>query len=187
MTMPDAPRVVALDREARSRPDETSPLEACLLHAAASLDRPMTLAALHAVQSSEATGTLGVREAVTAAERAGMQAAFGARRLRDFDGTLAPAILLLDGERAVVLHGVNKDGQLAIHDPALGEGIGEVARDELERSIPAMRSCCAASTARIFLTPPRGGADTGSGRRSLPIAGPTRRCFWPPFWPTSSA
>jgi len=127
-----SPRVVPLDREARSRPDETSPLEACLLHAAAALDRPMTLAALHAVQSSEATGTLGVREAITAAERAGMQAAFGARKLRDFDGTRTPAILLLDGERAVVLYGVAKGGQLAIHDPALGEGIGEVARDDLE-------------------------------------------------------
>ena len=78
MTRPETgARVVALDREARSRPDETTPLEACLLHAAATLDRPMTLAALHAVQSSEATGTLGVREAITAAERAGMQAAFG--------------------------------------------------------------------------------------------------------------
>jgi ATP-binding cassette subfamily C protein LapB len=131
MTTP-SPRVVPLDREARSRPDETSPLEACLLHAAAALDRPMTLAALHAVQSSEATGTLGVREAITAAERAGMQAAFGARRLRDFDSALTPAILLLEGERAVVLHGVTPEGQLAIHDPALGEGIGEVARDDLE-------------------------------------------------------
>ena len=133
MTRPETgARVVALDREARSRPDETTPLEACLLHAAATLDRPMTLAALHAVQSSEATGTLGVREAVTAAERAGMQAAFGARRLRDFDTTLTPAILLLEGERAVVLHGVGRDGTLAVHDPGLGEGIGEVARDELD-------------------------------------------------------
>lgn len=133
MTTPDTgPRVVALDREARSRPDETSPLEACLLHAAAALDRPMTLAALHAVQSSESAGTLGVREAITAAERAGMQAAFGARKLRDFDSTLTPAILLLEGERAVVLHGIGDDAQLAIHDPTLGEGIGEMARDDLE-------------------------------------------------------
>jgi ATP-binding cassette subfamily C protein LapB len=61
-----------------------------------------------------------------------MQAAFGARKLRDFDSTLTPAILLLEGERAVVLHSVGKDGQLAVHDPLLGEGIGEVARDELE-------------------------------------------------------
>jgi ATP-binding cassette subfamily C protein LapB len=133
MTRPETgARVVALDREARSRPDETTPLEACLLHAAATLDRPMTLAALHAVQSSEATGTLGVREAITAAERAGMQAAFGKRRLRDFDTTLTPAILVLEGERAVVLHGVGRDGTLAVHDPSLGEGIGEVARDELD-------------------------------------------------------
>lgn len=128
----DARRVVPLDREARSRPEETSPLEVCLLHAAATLDRPMTLAALHAVQSSEAEGALGVREAITAAERAGMQAAFGARRLRDFDSTLTPAILLLEGERAVVLHEVRPNGQLAVHDPALGEGVGDMRRDTLE-------------------------------------------------------
>ncbi|MBE0455604.1 MAG: type I secretion system permease/ATPase [Roseovarius sp.] len=134
MTVPPVgPRVVPLDRETRSRPDETSPLEACLLHAAAALDRPMTLAALHAVQSSDAPGAPGVREAITAAERAGMQAAFGARKLRDFDAALTPAILLLEDERAVVLHGVTRDGRLAVHDPALGAGIGEVARDDLQR------------------------------------------------------
>jgi ATP-binding cassette subfamily C protein LapB len=135
MTPPETgPRVIPLDREAHSRPDETSPLEACLLHAAASLDRPMTLAALHAVQSSEAEGSLGVREAITAAERAGMQAAFGARRLTDFDATLTPAILLMEGGRAVVLHGLADGDRLAIYDPLLGEGIGEVPRAEIAAS-----------------------------------------------------
>ncbi|MFB9150071.1 type I secretion system permease/ATPase [Roseovarius ramblicola] len=135
MTAPETgPRVVTLDREAHSRPDETSPLEACLLHAAAFLDRPMTLAALHAVQSSEAEGSLGVREAITAAERAGMQAAFGARPLRDFDAALTPAILLMEGGRAVVLHGLADEDRLAIYDPLLGEGIGEVPRAEIAES-----------------------------------------------------
>ncbi|WP_294622376.1 type I secretion system permease/ATPase [uncultured Roseovarius sp.] len=129
----DDRRVVPLDRDNRSRPDETSPLEACLIHAAATLDRPMTLATLHAVQSSEAEGTLGIREAITAAERAGMQAAFGAHPLNDFDSILTPAILLLEGDRAVVLHDVKPDGSLAIHDPTLGEGIGEMTRDDLEK------------------------------------------------------
>lgn len=125
-------RVVPLERDTRSRPDETTPLEACLLQAAAALDRPMTLAAVQAAQSSDIHGAGGVRAAITAAERAGLQAAFGARRLRDFDTTLTPAILLLDGERAVVLHEVRPEGRLAVYDPALGEGIGEIHRDALE-------------------------------------------------------
>jgi len=126
-------RVVPLDRDNRSRPDETSPLEACLLHVAATLDRPMTLATLHAVQSSEAEGTLGIREAITAAERVGMQAAFGAHPLAEFDSILTPAILMLDGDRVVVLHDVKPEGSLAIHDPSLGEGIGEMSRQDLEK------------------------------------------------------
>ena len=129
----DDRRVVPLDLDNRSRPDETSPLEACLIHAAATLDRPMTLATLHAVQSSEAEGTLGIREAITAAERAGIQAAFGAHSLAEFDSVLTPAILLLDGDRAVVLHDVKPDGALAVHDPSLGEGIGEMSRGDLEK------------------------------------------------------
>ena len=111
-------------------PDAVSPLEACLLHAAAELDRPMTLAALHAAQTGP-SGALAVRDAITAAERAGLQAGFGARRLRDFDDTLTPAILLLEDDRAVVLYGRSPDGTLKIHDPALGEGLGEVAEKTL--------------------------------------------------------
>ncbi len=126
-----APRVVPLDRDSRASPDETSPLEACLLHAAATLERPLTLAALHAAQTDQ--GGLSVRDAITAAERAGMQAGFGARKLKDFDATLTPAILLLEDNRAVVLHDRRKDGTLAIHDPEMGEGLGEVAAADLER------------------------------------------------------
>ena len=101
-------------------------LERCLLHVAATLDRPMTAAELLAAQSGDEASGLDVRDVLTAAARAGMQAGFGARALRDFDNTLVPAILFLDGDRAVVLHGHQND-QLLIHDPDLGEGIGEIA------------------------------------------------------------
>jgi len=177
-------RVVPLERDARSRPDETTPLEACLLQAAAALDRPLTLAALQAAQSAQAEGAGGVRAAITAAERAGLQAAFGARRLRDFDTTLTPAILLLEGERAVVLHEVRPEGRLAVYDPALGEDLGEIRRDALEASTRAMPSSCAASTGTTSAPPTRDRADTGSGRRSSRTGGPMRRFCWPPFWPT---
>ncbi len=129
----ERPRVVSLGRDQIGKSDEMTPLEACMLYAAAHLDRPLTLAALHAVQSSEEEDRLGVREVITAAERAGLQAAFGARKLRAFDRTLTPAILLLQDGRAVVLHGVEADETLAIHDPLLGEGIGQIARSDLEQ------------------------------------------------------
>ena len=161
-------RVVPLETTARSRPDETTALEACLLHAAATLERPTTLAALHAVQSSGPEGVLGVREAITAAERAGMQAAFGARRLRDFDATLVPAILLLEDDRAVVLDEVRADGRLAVFDPALGAGTGEVRRDALE----------AAYTGHAILL-------RREHREDMPAGGEGRRGHW--FWSALAA
>ena len=33
----------------------------------------------------------------------------------------------------MVLHSVGRDGTLAVHDPSLGEGVGELARDELDK------------------------------------------------------
>ncbi len=102
---------------------ERPALEACLLHVAATLERPMTDAALDDARTG--TESFSVRDAITAASRAGMQAAFGARKLGDFDSTLTPALLLLEGDHAVVLHG--REGEtLFIHDPSLGEGIGEI-------------------------------------------------------------
>ncbi|MBC7132934.1 MAG: type I secretion system permease/ATPase [Roseovarius sp.] len=107
-----------------------SALEACLLYAAARLDRPITLAALHAAQTG-AQGGVTIRDAITAAERAGLQAGFGRRALESFDNTLTPAILLLDDDRAVVLEAVLPGGRLAVHDPALGPGVGEIDRATL--------------------------------------------------------
>ena len=105
---------------------DQSALEACLLHVAAHLDRPMTRADLDAARTG--AGGLTVPDAIAAATRAGMQAGFGRRALADLDALILPAILMLDSEgditAAVVLHGWAGPRPL-IHDPALGEGIGE--------------------------------------------------------------
>lgn len=110
---------------------EMSQLEACLLHVAASLDRPMTLAAIQSAQAGT-QGAATLRDAITAAERAGIQVGFGRRALAAFDASLTPAILILNDDRAVVLEDVLAGGDLAIFDPALGEGAGRIARDKLE-------------------------------------------------------
>jgi ATP-binding cassette, subfamily C, bacterial LapB len=129
--MSDA-RIIRLGSPERlSDTADMTALEACLLHAAALLDRPMTLAALQAAQSG-AQGAVTLRDAITAAERAGLQAGFGKRKLADFDATLTPAILLLDNDRAVVLEDVAPDGTLAVFDPALGQGVGRIARNKLD-------------------------------------------------------
>ncbi len=113
-----------------SRALQLTDLESCLLNVASSLERPLTVAALHAAQSGE-TGDLTVRDAMTAAERVGLQVGFGTRRLAAFDAALAPAILLLEGDRAVVYHGRSQTGDLLVYDPALGGGIGEVSQSKL--------------------------------------------------------
>ncbi|WP_420583946.1 type I secretion system permease/ATPase [Ruegeria sp.] len=109
-----------------------SPLESCLLHIAAQLDRPLTLAALHAAQSGTA-GELTIRDAIGVARKAGLQAGYGKRKLSNFDAHLSPALLLLEEGKAVVYHGRSGDGHLLIFDPDLGEGIGEITEDALTR------------------------------------------------------
>jgi ATP-binding cassette, subfamily C, bacterial LapB len=118
-------KLTAADRSA------TSALEACLLHAAARLDRPITLAALHAAQTG-GQGAASLRDIITAAERAGLQAGFGRRALGAFDSTLTPAILILEDDRAVVLEDVRADGDFAIYDPALGGGLGQISAARLD-------------------------------------------------------
>ncbi|MEM7176202.1 MAG: type I secretion system permease/ATPase [Pseudomonadota bacterium] len=112
--------------------DAITALEQCLQNVGETLDRPLTLAALQAAQSS-LSGDLTIRDAITAAQRAGLQAGFGARKLKAFDATLIPAILLLDGQRAVVCHGRTRTGDLLIFDPDLGEGIGELPEAEIAK------------------------------------------------------
>ncbi len=111
---------------------ELTALENCLLNVAKTLERPLTLAALHAGLSG-ATDSLTVRDVLDTARRGGLLAAFGARQLNAFDAALAPAILLLEGDRAVVYHGRTDNGDLLIFDPDLGEGSGEVRESELRK------------------------------------------------------
>lgn len=105
-------------------------LEACLLHVSALLGRPLTLAAVQAGQTGNQLG-LSVRDAIAVAERGGMQVGFGPMRLDALDNTLVPAILLLNGDRAVVCEGRAPGGALILHDPAMGEGLGEVTAAKL--------------------------------------------------------
>ncbi|KIC37119.1 ATPase [Ruegeria sp. ANG-R] len=116
----------------RSR-DLLTELEACMLNVAATLDRPLTVAALNAAQSGE-KGELTVRDAMNAAQKAGLQTGFGARRLKAFDAALAPAILLLEGDRAVVYHGRARNGDLLVYDPALDDGIGAVPENAVSKA-----------------------------------------------------
>ncbi|NVO57773.1 type I secretion system permease/ATPase [Rhodobacteraceae bacterium B1Z28] len=105
--------------------------EACLLNVAATLEQPLTLASLHAAQSGS-NDDLTVRDIIDVAHRTGLQAGYGKRHLAAFDDGLAPAILLLGGNRAVVYHGRTPNGTLLIFDPELGEGIGEIPEDKLK-------------------------------------------------------
>lgn len=115
------------------RAPSLSALEACLLHVAAQLDRPLTVAALHAAQSG-ASDELTVRDAIEVAQNAGLQAGYGKRRLQDFDTNLSPALLVLEDDKAIVFHGRTRDGSLLVFDPELGDGIGEVSQDKLGRT-----------------------------------------------------
>ncbi len=99
--------------------------EECVLHVAATLNRPMTIAGLRAAQSGTSS-EISVHDAIIAAQHAGIQAGFGARDLAAFDTSLVPAILILNNNRSVVFHGRSQNGDLLIFDPDLGDGIGEV-------------------------------------------------------------
>ncbi|MFY2825408.1 type I secretion system permease/ATPase [Ruegeria sp. MALMAid1280] len=116
-----------------SRAPSLSALEACLLHVAAQLDRPLTVAALHAAQTG-ASDELTLRDAIEVAQSSGLQAGYGKRRLQDFDTDLSPALLILEDDKAVVFHGRARDGSLLIFDPDLGDGIGEVSESKLCRT-----------------------------------------------------
>lgn len=110
--------------------EHTSALEACLLHAAAALNRPLTLAALQAAQTGKDEAH-SVAAVLRAAEGAGLQAGFGRRDLADFDSRLTPAILLMQGEGAVVLHNRLNEDHCVVFDPALPEGLGQISMDKL--------------------------------------------------------
>lgn len=106
-----------------------TPLEACIIYLSSELDRPITHATLFAGISNP-SGMLTPKDALQATEQAGFVSAFGARPLGDFDDTLMPAILLLNDDRAVVLHRL--DGQVAVvADPAMAFRHTELPREKL--------------------------------------------------------
>lgn len=117
----------------RDNRDVLTELEACMLNVASTLERPLTVAALNAAQSGEA-GDLTVRDAMNAAQNVGLQVGFGARQLAAFDAALAPAILLLEGDRAVVYHGRARDGDLLLYDPALNDGLCAVPENKIRKA-----------------------------------------------------
>ncbi|WP_253283323.1 type I secretion system permease/ATPase [Ruegeria sp. HKCCD7559] len=107
--------------------------EACILNIAATLERPLTLATIQASQTGS-DGDLTVRDILSVAENTGLQAGYGERCIASFDEALAPALLLMTENKAVVYHGRAKNGALLIYDPELGEGIGEVSEEQLANS-----------------------------------------------------
>ena len=109
---------------------QISAYEACFLNIASSLERPVTLAALQAAQSG-VDGDLTVRDILALAQHKGLQAGYGARPLKDFDDALVPAMLLLDGNKAVTYHGRAPGGEMLIFDPEIGSGLCEISESEL--------------------------------------------------------
>ncbi len=114
-------------------PHTMTALESCMIHIGKTLDRPLTLAALHDAQSGS-FGDLTVRDAIEAGRRAGLQVGFGAQKLCALDDTLIPAILLLEGDRAIVYLGRARHGEMKIFDPAMGDGVGEISEQKLRDS-----------------------------------------------------
>nr|WP_298849071.1 type I secretion system permease/ATPase [uncultured Ruegeria sp.] len=104
--------------------------EACLMNIASTLERPLTLATIHAAQTG-LDGDLTIRDVVAVAQNAGLQAGYGERRIGELDENLAPALLLMTGNRAVVYHGRARNGAMLVFDPDIGEGIGEVSEKQL--------------------------------------------------------
>ncbi len=116
-----------------SAKEQVSAIEACMLNIAETLERPITLAALHSAQSGQ-NGDLSVRDILSVAQRAGLQAGYGAQNLKAFDDTLIPAMLLLDGGKAVTYHGRAPGGALLVFDPEIGTGLCEVAEQVLAKA-----------------------------------------------------
>lgn len=116
-------------------PDQSealSPLEARLSHIAAEFGSPLTRASIYGAISGT-DGYLTIENALDLAARVGLQAGFGKRALRKFDASLLPAILMMEDGRAVVLHKIKRTS-FVVYDPAVGEGLGEIAQDKLRQS-----------------------------------------------------
>lgn len=118
--------ITPFTKERPDQSDRTTSLEACLMHIGRLLGCPMTLAQVQATLAGSGS-QFNVRDLLAAAERGSIQAGLGRLSLDQIDTSMVPAILLLNGERAVVLEGRSINGNLVLFDPSLGEGVGEVA------------------------------------------------------------
>ena len=128
-------RILSLPPDRQGPGAAVSDLEACLAHAARLLGRSLPEAGPRDAVADD--DRMGLREALALAERAGLIASFGRLDLRDLDALLCPAILILSGDRAVVVEGLAGPQHLIMHDPALagadGQDAAETDRATLEK------------------------------------------------------
>lgn len=124
-------RVLSLPPDRQGPGAAVSDLEACLAHAARLLGRSLPEAGPRDVATDD--DRMGLREALALAERAGLIAGFGRLALSDLDALLCPAILILSGDRAVVVEGLAGPQHLIIHDPTLAGADGQDAA-EIDRA-----------------------------------------------------
>jgi ATP-binding cassette subfamily C protein LapB len=105
-------------------------LGACLIHASDGLGCPVSRADVEAACVGD-NRELGIRAAIELGERRGLRIGFGKLALAEIDQSIAPAILILSHDRAVVVEGCGDRGTLVVYDPELGGGSFEVSQDRL--------------------------------------------------------
>lgn len=112
-------------------------VEACVLHLADYLGRPMSLASLREAlgsvdikQDNHSSADL-VRAAIAAAEHVGLRSAFGRRALTEIEPAVLPAVLFPASGDPVVLHARDAD-TFVVQDPALGPGLIEQPADVIQ-------------------------------------------------------
>lgn len=110
---------------------EMSALEACLMRVSEALGRPITLSELHETQTG-LSPRFEAKDAIAAAERCGLQAGFGKLAISKIDQTLTPVILLLVGDRAIVVEERDSKGRLVVFDPAVGPDLTVLDLAKLE-------------------------------------------------------
>lgn len=103
----------------------SSSLEACVLYVLEQIGHPIPQAHLLSLVSNP-EGRLTIEDTLRIAAQAGLLSAFGKRPIDAFDSSLAPAILFLKSERAVVLLEVSKD-YLVVFDPEFSDQLSKIS------------------------------------------------------------
>jgi len=106
------------------------PFAACVVHASALIERPLSPAALDAARR-DLGARLTIEAATEAAARAGIAAAHGDLPLARVDALHLPAIALLSGGRAVVLERLLPGGDFLVWDPDLPGPAAPLGPDRL--------------------------------------------------------